>query len=296
MKAKFPILSVLIGILVVFTFSGCSILNRLVISSSVSEDSSGESSSLPSESSQAESEQADEEEDPPASQEESRESNESTEEPEPQMVRIDADDGLRMREGPGTEYEVVKLIPHNQYVQLSDKEEPRPGWVFVFYDGDYGWVSTEFIVYGSANEPTADWAKAYYDFLSGYESVTYTSTMYGSQHVIAGHVFDGEMRGANLVEFWKVQGYDYPVLMSNEIPIDADGNTDVPMFSPIIYLVVGGQVVEVAQAERSGFFQESSDGPGLDVVGELVVSFILKPENGGSPDNVRGAMEWLSTQ
>ena len=104
------------------------------------------------------------------------------------------------------------------------------------------------------------------------------------------------MRGANLVEFWKVQGYDYPVLMSNEIPIDADGNTDVPMFSPIIYLVVGGQVVEVAQAERSGFFQESSDGPGLDVVGELVVSFILKPENGGSQDNVRGAMEWLSTQ
>lgn len=224
------------------------------------------------------------------------EDGENTESNEPQRVRIDADGGLRMRSGPGTEYEIIRVIPQYEYAQLSEAAEDHPDWVYVYYDGDYGWISTEFISYETDTVSASNWVEVYYDYLSAFEAVTYTSTLYGGQYVVSSHVVDGEIRGSNVIEFWNVEGYAYPVLISNEIPIDADGNTDVPLFIPTAYLIEGKNVREADESERSSFFKASVDGPGLDVKGNLVTQFVLKPENGGSPENVQEALKWLKAR
>lgn len=276
-------LSVLSIVLVVLSFTACSeLLSELSSSdpSSVSVESEQESTVIEPSSS--------------GSQKEPEESSEKPEEEAPKMVRIDADGGLRMREGPSTDDEIIRVIPQNELVALAETEESPPDWIYVTYEGDQGWISAEFVSYDLEGGSASEWAKAYYDYISTLEAVTYTSTVYDSRHIIAGHMVDGEMIGCSQIEFWNVAGYDYPVLLSYELLLDADGNTDAFMFDPTIYVIEGDKVV--AASNQSDFFQESSDGPGLEVKGTQVHQFVFKPENGGDPDNVQDALSWLKTQ
>ena len=57
---------------------------------------------------------------------------------------VNADGGLNMRYGPGKEYGKIALIPNGTpLVELGYKDS----WIYVEYDGKYGWVSTEFVAF-----------------------------------------------------------------------------------------------------------------------------------------------------
>ena len=68
---------------------------------------------------------------------------------ETKHVVVDADGGLRMRTGPGTEYGVVQLIPDG--TELSGNgvptDAPEFRWLFVTYNGQSGWVSADYLRY-----------------------------------------------------------------------------------------------------------------------------------------------------
>lgn len=55
---------------------------------------------------------------------------------------INTEDGLNLRCGPGQEYDILMVVPYETEVV----EEGREGdWLFIKYDGQYGWVSSEYV-------------------------------------------------------------------------------------------------------------------------------------------------------
>ncbi len=55
---------------------------------------------------------------------------------------INTEDGLNLRCGPGREYDILMVVPYETEVV----EEGREGdWLFIKYDGQYGWVSSEYV-------------------------------------------------------------------------------------------------------------------------------------------------------
>ena len=64
-------------------------------------------------------------------------------------VVVDADGGLRMRAGPGTEYEVIRVIPDGTPLSGDGVPDDTPEfrWLFVTYDGNSGWVSADHLRY-----------------------------------------------------------------------------------------------------------------------------------------------------
>ena len=55
---------------------------------------------------------------------------------------VNSEDGLNLRCGPGSEYDILLVVPYGTEVIEEGWES---GWIFVSYDGQYGWVNTEFI-------------------------------------------------------------------------------------------------------------------------------------------------------
>jgi len=64
-------------------------------------------------------------------------------EAEPEAARVYAAGGLRMREGPGTDYEIIVVIPSYEHVTVLEEEG---GWAYVEYGSISGWVSAEFLL------------------------------------------------------------------------------------------------------------------------------------------------------
>ena len=60
-----------------------------------------------------------------------------------QAARVSAAGGLRMREGPSTDYDIIVLIPNYEYVTILEEEG---GWALVEHGSASGWVSTEFLL------------------------------------------------------------------------------------------------------------------------------------------------------
>lgn len=55
---------------------------------------------------------------------------------------VNAEGGLNLRCGPGQDYDILLVVPYETEVV----EEGRDGdWLFIKYDGQYGWVNTEYI-------------------------------------------------------------------------------------------------------------------------------------------------------
>lgn len=54
---------------------------------------------------------------------------------------VSANGGLRMRQGPGTDYDFIQLIPDGAKVRSFAEQD---GWYYVTYSGRYGWVSGEY--------------------------------------------------------------------------------------------------------------------------------------------------------
>ena len=60
---------------------------------------------------------------------------------------VDSEGGLNLRCGPGKDYDILLVVPDKTEVV----EEGRDGdWIFIKYDGEYGWINTEYIAPVSA--------------------------------------------------------------------------------------------------------------------------------------------------
>ena len=56
--------------------------------------------------------------------------------------KINAEGGLNLRCGPGTDYDILLVVPYDAEVV----EEGREGdWIFIKHDGQYGWINLEFV-------------------------------------------------------------------------------------------------------------------------------------------------------
>lgn len=55
---------------------------------------------------------------------------------------VNSEDGLNLRCGPSSDYDILMVIPYKTEVV---EEGWNDGWLFVKYDGQYGWVRSEYI-------------------------------------------------------------------------------------------------------------------------------------------------------
>ena len=55
---------------------------------------------------------------------------------------VNSEDGLNLRCGPGPDYNILLVVPYKTEVI---EEGWNDGWIYVKYDGQYGWVNTEYI-------------------------------------------------------------------------------------------------------------------------------------------------------
>lgn len=56
-----------------------------------------------------------------------------------------AQSGLILRSGPGTNYERLDLLPENTRILPIGTLSTAPGWVLTWYNGQYGWISTDYL-------------------------------------------------------------------------------------------------------------------------------------------------------
>ncbi|MBR3200634.1 MAG: SH3 domain-containing protein [Mogibacterium sp.] len=55
---------------------------------------------------------------------------------------VNSEDGLNLRCGPGEDYDILMVVPYKTEVIEEGWNE---GWLYVNYDGQYGWVRSEYI-------------------------------------------------------------------------------------------------------------------------------------------------------
>ncbi len=55
---------------------------------------------------------------------------------------VNSEDGLNLRCGPGSEYDILMVVPYKTEVVEEGWNE---GWLYIKYDGQYGWVNSEYI-------------------------------------------------------------------------------------------------------------------------------------------------------
>ena len=55
---------------------------------------------------------------------------------------VNSEGGLNLRCGPGPDYDILLVVP---YAEEVIEEGWDNGWIYIRYDGQYGWVNSEFI-------------------------------------------------------------------------------------------------------------------------------------------------------
>lgn len=55
---------------------------------------------------------------------------------------VNSEDGLNLRCGPGRDYDILLVVPYKTEVVEEGWEN---GWIYVSYDGQYGWLNSEYI-------------------------------------------------------------------------------------------------------------------------------------------------------
>jgi Uncharacterized protein with a bacterial SH3 domain homologue len=60
---------------------------------------------------------------------------------------VDAEGGLRLRAGPGTNYEIITVIPNKSEVIEKGYNPDNNEWVYIEYNGQNGWASMEFLIF-----------------------------------------------------------------------------------------------------------------------------------------------------
>lgn len=55
---------------------------------------------------------------------------------------VNSEGGLNLRCGPGPDYDILMVVPYETEVI---EEGWNNGWIYISYDGQYGWVNSEFI-------------------------------------------------------------------------------------------------------------------------------------------------------
>jgi len=192
---------------------------------------------------------------------------------EEMLVRISASTGLRMREGPGTEYDIIKVIAVNEFVEKLEHNNSTADWIYINYDGDNGWVNTEFIEYVSAADiakeaeanaiTIANWAKIYYDFFSNEFNIGDYMSMYGEMEYYA-HTVKGEKRLLKQAYFHQINGFDYPVMVLSEFALENDNYTisSSPGHFNAYLIKDGSLTTDLIRKEFDSIFYAYKDGPG----------------------------------
>jgi len=62
---------------------------------------------------------------------------------------VDEPDGLNLRYGPGTDYDVITAIPDKAEVIEYGWQD---GWIFVDYKGTYGWINGQYLLFEGGKE------------------------------------------------------------------------------------------------------------------------------------------------
>ncbi|MBQ6440454.1 MAG: SH3 domain-containing protein [Mogibacterium sp.] len=55
---------------------------------------------------------------------------------------VNSEDGLNLRCGPGEEYDILLVVPYKTEVI---EEGWNDGWIYIRYEGQYGWVKSEYV-------------------------------------------------------------------------------------------------------------------------------------------------------
>jgi N-acetylmuramoyl-L-alanine amidase len=55
---------------------------------------------------------------------------------------VNSEDGLNLRCGPGTDYDILLVVPYKTEVVEEGWEN---GWIYVSCDGQYGWINSEYV-------------------------------------------------------------------------------------------------------------------------------------------------------
>lgn len=227
----------------------------------------------------------------PSSQEETEEK-QDTETKETQWIRIDADGGLRMRSGAGTDFDIIKVLPKDTYAELATGEKTSPDWLYVTYDGDSGWISKEFVAYEEKllSTQVPNWAQIYYDYLDGLEAVRHSDicdfescdedwTMLAENKLSTDAIYG--------VLFQRFPGYDYPVMAC--FGSSLKGHTEGGL---LVTLIENGKVFRLDWSDPriDTFFK--ADGGWPELRGEPIKDF----DYGNSDNPFLKVFAWLKTQ
>jgi uncharacterized protein YraI len=98
----------------------------------------------------------------------------------PAQMRVVPTDGLRLRTGPGTDQSILTVVPYNARLTVTMRT-PDGRWGQVTYNGQTGWVDTQFLApYEESREPaTAQFGTGKYIWPVAGRSVT---TPYSGGH------------------------------------------------------------------------------------------------------------------
>ena len=66
--------------------------------------------------------------------------------------RVTAEDGVNVRTGPGTQYDIIDGLPYNAEAIERGWQD---GWVYIEYNGKFGWISTEYFTMAYGREKPA---------------------------------------------------------------------------------------------------------------------------------------------
>ena len=205
------------------------------------------------------------------------------------LVRITAAAGLRMREGPGTDYDIIKVIAVDEFVEELEHSDSNPDWIYVHYDGDNGWINTGFIEYVSIIA-AENWAQVYYDYLNGFEPIRhsdYCEIDWCTDNFV--HLRERSGKEMDIftfgIAFRSIPGYDYPIMFRALGPPHAGG-------AYVVELIENDKIVTVYEYRDSGAFFEGPDGQYRDPKGELIKEFDYRDDSA----NMLDVLPWLRTQ
>ncbi len=137
--------AILLAVLLCLSMTACSLVSDISKALGLSEESPESSSGASSDASQSSATTA------------GTSVTSATGENDVRIGTVVADGGLRLREGPGTSYKQILLIPNYSTVTVT---RTNGDWLYVSYDDAKGWVSGEFVVFGevesSATTTTAE--------------------------------------------------------------------------------------------------------------------------------------------
>ncbi|MDR1815175.1 MAG: SH3 domain-containing protein, partial [Clostridiales Family XIII bacterium] len=69
---------------------------------------------------------------------------------------VSSDEGLRLRKGPGTDYDVLTLLSKGEKLSVLGISASSPDWTYVRYDTYEGWVASQYLTFSGTGTLLTD--------------------------------------------------------------------------------------------------------------------------------------------